>query len=120
MGSNRIDKVTIWEEYTLGKQTYAQLSKKYGCSIKTIQRRLDTYFINNTQPKARKVIVLMDTTYWGRNFGAMLFKDAKLKTKCQQCLYLILVLMLNPKFRAFNQVRQIFVIWLYNKKDKTK
>lgn len=25
---------------------------------------------------ARKVIVLMDTTYWGRNFGVMLFKDS--------------------------------------------
>jgi hypothetical protein len=25
---------------------------------------------------AREVIVLMDTTYWGRNFGVMLFKDA--------------------------------------------
>ena len=26
--------------------------------------------------KARRVIVLMDTTYWGRNLGLMLFKDA--------------------------------------------
>lgn len=26
--------------------------------------------------KASSVIVLMDTTYWGRNFGVMLFKDA--------------------------------------------
>lgn len=26
--------------------------------------------------QARAVIVLMDTTYWGRNFGTMLFKDA--------------------------------------------
>ena len=26
--------------------------------------------------QARAVIVLMDTTYWGRNFGVMLFKDA--------------------------------------------
>ena len=24
----------------------------------------------------KQVIVLMDTTYWGRNFGVMLFKDA--------------------------------------------
>lgn len=32
--------------------------------------------IENTKPKARRVIVLMDTTYWGRNFGVMLFKDA--------------------------------------------
>jgi hypothetical protein len=30
-----------------------------------------------TTPKlAREVVVLMDTTYWGRNFGVMLFKDA--------------------------------------------
>ena len=28
---------------------------------------------------AREVIVLMDTTYWGRNFGMMLFKDATSK-----------------------------------------
>jgi hypothetical protein len=27
-------------------------------------------------PKGKPVIVLMDTTYWGRNFGVMLFKDA--------------------------------------------
>jgi len=27
----------------------------------------------------RKVVVLMDTTYWGRNFGVMLFKDAYTK-----------------------------------------
>lgn len=32
--------------------------------------------IENTKPKARRVIVLMDTTYWGRHFGVMLFKDA--------------------------------------------
>lgn len=66
----------IWEEYTLGKQTYAQLATKFGCSIKTIQRRIDAFKIERTIPVARKVIVLMDTTYWGRNFGVMLFKDA--------------------------------------------
>jgi hypothetical protein len=27
---------------------------------------------------------------------------------------------LNPKLRAFNQVRQIFLIWFYKEKDKTK
>lgn len=29
----------------------------------------------------RKVIVLMNITYWGRNFGVMLFKDAITKEK---------------------------------------
>jgi hypothetical protein len=52
-----------------------QLSIKYGCSIKTIQRRIDQHNVNFKKPEPRKVIVLMDTTYWGRNFGVMLFKD---------------------------------------------
>jgi hypothetical protein len=66
----------IWEQYTHGKQTYTQLAEKFQCSIKTIQRRIDAYKIEKTIPVVRKVIVLMDTTYWGRNFGVMLFKDA--------------------------------------------
>ena len=49
--------------------------------MKTIQRRLDKISITNdlTDKNPRKVIVLMDTTYWGRNFGVMLFKDALTK-----------------------------------------
>jgi hypothetical protein len=66
----------IWEEYTTGKQTYKQLSEKYKCSTKTIQRRIDSHRIKKSTQNPREVIVLMDTTYWGRNFGAMLFKDA--------------------------------------------
>ncbi len=76
LGGHRLNNTQIWEEYTLGKQTYAQLAKKNSCSIKTIQRRIDAFEIEKTHPEARKVIVLMDTTYWGRNFGVMLFKDA--------------------------------------------
>lgn len=53
-----------------------QLSVKYGCSIKTIQRRIDQYQVSFQKQEPRKVIVLMDTTYWGRSFGVMLFKDS--------------------------------------------
>ena len=60
----------------LGKQTYSQLAAKYSCSIKTIQRRFDRYRFHTTAVSAKPVIVLMDTTYWGLNFGVMLFKDA--------------------------------------------
>jgi len=66
----------LWEEYTFGKQTYAQLSAKYGVCIKTIQRHLDKFCIQATLKTSRAVVILMDTTYWGRNFGVMLFKDA--------------------------------------------
>jgi len=56
-----------------------QLSQKYNCSTKTIQRKIDLYELDNI-PKvskvSRSVVVLMDTTYWGLDFGVMLFKDA--------------------------------------------
>lgn len=76
LGGQRLDNAHIWEEYAQGKQTYAQLAKRFHCSIKTIQRRIDAFNIEKPIPVARVVIVLMDTTYWGRNFGVMLFKDA--------------------------------------------
>lgn len=79
LGGNRIDNNILWKEYVQGKQTYFQLSQKYSCSIKTIQRRLDKVKIERKSKESRKVIVLMDTTYWGRNFGLMLFKDALTK-----------------------------------------
>ena len=66
----------MWQEYQEGKQTYAQLSKKYNCSKRTIQRTIDLHSIVLPRKVARMVIILMDTTYWGRGFGVMLFKDA--------------------------------------------
>ena len=75
MGGIRIDNAQLWEEYVKGKQTYLQLSIKYNCSIKTIQRRIDKHIIVFEKQNPREVIVLMDTTYWGRKFGVMLFKD---------------------------------------------
>ncbi len=37
---------------------------------------MDLISICNHNKVAREVIVLMDTTYWGRGFGVMLFKDS--------------------------------------------
>jgi len=71
-----MNKAQLWDEYVNGKQTYAQLSKRYNCSIKTIQRSIDKHSVSLAKPQRRAVIVLMDTTYWARNFGVMLFKDA--------------------------------------------
>ncbi len=76
LGGDRLESVRLWHEYVESKQTYAQLAVKYGCSIRTIQRKIDAYVVSFTAPKAREVIVLMDTSYWGRNFGVMLFKDS--------------------------------------------
>lgn len=65
----------MWEDYILGKQTYKQLSVKYELSIKTIQRRLDKVKISIDKVAPTSVVVLMDTTYFGRGFGVMVFRD---------------------------------------------
>nr|WP_241910375.1 hypothetical protein [Tamlana carrageenivorans] len=75
-GGKEIQVDSLWDEYTRGKQTYLQLSQKYGCSKRTIQRKLDLHQVKDVEITPKKVIVLMDTTYWGRSFGLMLFKDA--------------------------------------------
>ena len=48
---------------------------KHKCSKRTIQRKIDLHQVTLPQKTAREVVVLMDTTYWGRVLGVMLFKD---------------------------------------------
>ena len=53
-----------------------QLSVRYGCSVKTIQRRLDKVSLDFPTVFPKVANVLMDTTYFGRTFGVMVFKDS--------------------------------------------
>jgi hypothetical protein len=72
----RLTAEKIWQEYTTGKQTYAQLATKYGCSIKTIQRKIDSVKTVQKTDFTGFANVLMDTTYFGKKFGVMVFKDS--------------------------------------------
>ncbi len=76
LGGERIDNNHLWQQYTAGKQTYQQLGLQYGFSIKTIQRKIDKVRVEKPTLAKAAVVVLMDTTYFGRGFGVMLFKDA--------------------------------------------
>ena len=58
------------------KQTYSQIASKYDCSVKTIQRRIDTVKVQGQATFPSIVNVLMDTTYFGRKFGVMVFKGS--------------------------------------------
>lgn len=72
----RLSPTLLWQEYTTGKQTYQQLAGKYGCSTKTIQRKIDTVTAMRHSHFPAVVNVLMDTTYFGRKLGVMVFKDS--------------------------------------------
>ena len=63
-------------EYTKGKQTYQQLAEKYKCSTKTVQRKIDVVKVETQSTFPSVANVLMDTTYFGRAFGVMVFKDS--------------------------------------------
>lgn len=66
----------IFTEYLEGKQTYEQLAEKYGCSTKTIQRCLDKVGPSRSDEFSPVANVVMDTTYFGREFGVMVFKNS--------------------------------------------
>jgi hypothetical protein len=75
-----LDPSELWEQYLRKKQTYRELAEAYGCSPRTIQRRLDEYCVRLNDNLPLKANVVMDTTYFGRNFGVMCFKDSISKT----------------------------------------
>jgi hypothetical protein len=66
----------LWHLYSSGKQTYVQLAEQFSCSAKTIQRRLDKYQIIKRKEFRSVANVIMDTTYFGRTFGVMTFKNS--------------------------------------------
>jgi hypothetical protein len=66
----------VWQDYTQGKQKYSQLAEKYNCSMRTIQRRIDSIQTEHQTNFPSVANVLMDTTYFGRKLGVMVFKDS--------------------------------------------
>jgi hypothetical protein len=62
--------------YSSGKQTYSQLSIQFCCSAKTIQRLLDKAVVVKRKEFPSIAVVVMDTTYFGRRFGVMVFKNS--------------------------------------------
>jgi hypothetical protein len=66
----------LWHLYSSGKQTYSQLAEQFSCSTKTIQRRLDKYQIIKRKEFLNVANIIMDTTYFGRGFGVMVFKNS--------------------------------------------
>ena len=75
-GGIRRDKSQVITDYVEGKQTLEQLAIKYGVNEKTIRRDLEGMRYVYKIAKYKEVTIQMDTTYWGRNFGLMVIRDA--------------------------------------------
>lgn len=65
----------LWEDYTIHKQTYQELSERYCLSVRTVQRRLDEHISPIPILIPTNIILLIDTTYFW-DLGVMAFKDS--------------------------------------------
>ncbi len=74
----KVDIDELYYRYSKRKQTYSELAEDYNISIKTVQKYLDLYSIQNNKKTYKKVVLLIDTSYFGA-FGLMLFKDCETK-----------------------------------------
>jgi hypothetical protein len=76
LATKRIDLDELWSLYSSGKQTYAQLAERFCCSTRSIQRNLDKVQIVKRKEFSSVAVVIMDTTYFKRDFGVMVFKNS--------------------------------------------
>lgn len=76
LGGHRRDKSQVITDYVDGKQTIEELAVKYGVNELTIRRDLEGMRYIYKVAKNKDVTIQMDTTYWGRNFGLMVIRDA--------------------------------------------
>ena len=67
---------SLYEEYVKGKQTLIEIAERHGLSVSTVQRRLRQVHTTRIVSKYKDVVILMDATYWGKNFGVLLIVDA--------------------------------------------
>lgn len=76
-GVHRIDKSELYQQYVSGKKTHQELALEHNCSARSVQRWLSQISMSYTPSKPLESVIIMDTTYFGRTFGVMLFQDAE-------------------------------------------
>lgn len=69
----------IWQAYTTGKQTLAELSVTCGKSHVWVRNRLDEYKTALPQITPVPTIIVPDTTFWGRGYGVMVLRSWTLR-----------------------------------------
>jgi len=76
LGGERLAASELWQRYSQNKQTIRELANQFSVSESTIKRRLrmvkDEFKCNHFPACG---VVLMDTTYFGKNWGVVVLKD---------------------------------------------
>ena len=69
----------LWNDYVWGKQNLKQLSRKVGHGRKWLRKRLDETIQNRKEIAPQKVVLIPDTTFWGKCYGVCVFRAPHLK-----------------------------------------
>ena len=70
---------SIWSDYAHGKQTYAQIAERNDIHPRTVQRLIDKVYTGASDLLPGKTVILMDTFYFGREFGVTVYRCAHRK-----------------------------------------
>lgn len=76
-GRRKVSQEVIHAYYKRGVYTVEQIAQHLGISASTVKRSLRTYQAEKPELTPKQVVLQIDTTYWGRNFGVVLFMDAQ-------------------------------------------
>jgi len=69
----------VWNAYTREKQTLKELATKYGRSHVWVRKQLDSIMVPNPDIAPQATVIITDTTFWGRQYGVMVFRSWTLK-----------------------------------------
>lgn len=69
----------LWLRYIWKKQSLKQLAEEAGHSAKWIRKRLDAAVVQKQSIKPQPTVIIPDTTFWGRSYGACVFRSPHLK-----------------------------------------
>jgi len=62
-----------------GKQTLVQLADKHDRSHVWIRRQLDSVLVTKQNIVPKQIVIVADTTFWGRSYGVCVFRSPELK-----------------------------------------
>jgi hypothetical protein len=73
-------RAVLWDAYTRGKQTLAELARTYKKSHVWVRNQLDAHEVaSHVDCAPQPTIIVADTTFWGRSYGVCVFRSWNLK-----------------------------------------
>lgn len=74
--SGRDREKSLWRQYCYERKTYAQIARETKHSSRWVQGKIESAVAEKSALTSGETVLIMDTTYFGRGFGVMVFRCA--------------------------------------------